>query len=185
MKDQHPVSWLLQKGSRIYEAMNVWLEEVLGEPMPKPTDVIMPDWGWFKKKSFEMLELSGSGEVLTVLFLWAFLLCQADSIQSVIHVPILCFKATLPSDGLPMLGDWVATAESIWSIGYEGFREAVEFQALEFKLVGGPMDFASLMVSKGCGRVSVLLFSLVYTYLKLKDMMTPEEFDDMKQLLGA
>lgn len=105
--------------------------------------------------------------------------------QTTMHIPLLTFKPSMPPDGLPMLGDWVATAESIWAIGYEGFRESVEFRGLESAVAGQPLSWSSIQVSKGCGRVTILQFTVFWTYFQLKNMLTPEEVDDFKKLLGV
>ena len=43
-KDEHPVAWLLEKATPdLYESLRLWLEEVLGEALPSPADIIVPD----------------------------------------------------------------------------------------------------------------------------------------------
>lgn len=44
--DKHPVGWLLANAkSETYEAIHTWLESVLGETIPQPPSVVMPDQG--------------------------------------------------------------------------------------------------------------------------------------------
>lgn len=44
MKDQHPVSWLMRSlKPELYEPLHMWMDDVLGTPILKPRDVIMPD----------------------------------------------------------------------------------------------------------------------------------------------
>lgn len=101
--------------------------------------------------------------------------------QSTFEIPILAFLPTTPSDGLPMLADWLSTAQSIWGLGYEGFRESIEFKPLGLESAGKPMGFASLEVVKGCGRASILLFSCFYTYIVLKRGLSEEETEDFRK----
>lgn len=83
-----------------------------------------------------------------------------------------------------MLGDWLSTAHSIWGLGFERHREAVEYRPVDTNLAGEPMCFGSLEVVKGLGRTSVLLYSLFYTFLCLQKGLTPEELDDFRQWPG-
>ena len=85
-------------------------------------------------------------------------------------------------DGLPMLTGWMSTAQSIWGIKYEAWREPFEFKAVDGGPQGGqPLDWASLEVVKGFGRMSVLLFSLLYSYINFKNQLSPEETDSLKE----
>jgi len=85
-----------------------------------------------------------------------------------------------------MLGDWMGTASFIWALKYEGWREPFEIKGVEGVATGGePLSYASLEVVKGCGRLSVLMFSLFYTYLHLKNMLTDEELESLKQHLDT
>lgn len=106
---------------------------------------------------------------------------QDTAVQNSMKIPALCFKAVLPADGLPMLGDWISTATSIWGLGYEGFRESVEFRPADGASAGSPMTFACLEAVKGIGRMSIVLFSFFYSYLSLKTTMNAEELEDMKR----
>lgn len=73
-----------------------------------------------------------------------------------------------PEDGLPCFEDWMTHATSIWSLGYEHWREAVEVKPVEAGLENKPLTYHSLEATKGTGRVGILLFSLAWSYLKLK-----------------
>lgn len=43
-KDEHPMAWLLDFAKAgLYEGLNGWLGEVLGEALPQPSTVTMPD----------------------------------------------------------------------------------------------------------------------------------------------
>ena len=107
---------------------------------------------------------------------------QENEVRAPFSLPILAFLPKLASDGLPMLSDWLATAASIWAVKYEAWREPFEIKAVEGKATPGqPLSFASLEVVKGCGRVSILLFSLFYTYLEFKNTLEQEELDSLKE----
>lgn len=100
---------------------------------------------------------------------------QDNTVREPFKIPILAFKASLAPDGLPMLTDWMATSTSIWALKYEGWREPFEFKASDGPTMGGTaLDFGTLEVVKGCGRMTILLFSLVYTYLHLKNQLDDE-----------
>ena len=46
MRDEHPVQWLLDKWhSDMCGPLTDWLEDVLQSPIPKPSEVIMPEKG--------------------------------------------------------------------------------------------------------------------------------------------
>jgi glycyl-tRNA synthetase alpha subunit len=77
----------------------------------------------------------------------------------------------MPCDGLPMLEDWLTHAASIWAIGYEPWREAVEIKPTSQTVLGQHMGFADVEPTKGVGRISMLLFTVWYSYLKLKDVL--------------
>ena len=97
-------------------------------------------------------------------------------------MPILAFAAALPADGLPMLTDWMGTAQSIWGVKFEDWREPFEVKpSIGSVSPGDPLSFGSLEVVKGCGRMSVLLFSLFYSYLHLKTRLDPEELAAFKE----
>ena len=79
-----------------------------------------------------------------------------------------------------MLEDWLAHASSIWSIGYEAWRETVEVKPVNVDLLGKCLGFGTLEPTKGSGRISMLLFTLWYSYLEMKNicetMPAREEF---------
>ena len=83
-----------------------------------------------------------------------------------------------------MLTDWIPTATSIWAAGFEAWREAIEIKPLEATSAGSPFGYGSVEAVKGCGRVSILLFSITFTYLQLSKNMTAEETADFQRHLG-
>lgn len=109
---------------------------------------------------------------------------QENSVQIPFRLPILSFMVKLAPDGLPMLGDWMTVAKSIWAINYESWREPFEIKAAESSLApGDPIEYGSLEVVKGCGRLSILLFSIFYTCMELKNQLSDEELESLKQPL--
>lgn len=77
----------------------------------------------------------------------------------------------MPCDGLPMYEDWLGNATSIWALGYEPWREAVEIKPCGDDVLGQTFWHKSVEATKGIGRVSVLLYTVWYSYFKLKDVL--------------
>ena len=98
------------------------------------------------------------------------------------RLPLLAFAFKLPSDGLPVLNDWISHAQSIWTQGYECW-ESLEFKPLSRQDGGKPMAFGCLECVKGIGRISILLFGALYTYIHFKNAMTADEMLDFKRPL--
>jgi hypothetical protein len=46
---------------------------------------------------------------------------------------------------------------------------------VDASLLGQPLEFGSLEVTKGTGRVSILLFTVWYSYMKLKALLESDE----------
>ena len=101
------------------------------------------------------------------------LLSEAAS-DELVSIPLLAFLYTRPVDGLPLLHSWLATGKDIWFRGYESWREIVEVQPAAESDPDTPYSFGSVGLVKGMGRISMLLFGLLWTYLKLRDSMTEE-----------
>ena len=80
--------------------------------------------------------------------------------------------------------DWGQHAISIWGVGYEGWREAIDIRPINQALLGQPCDFATIEACKGTGRVSMLLFTVLYVYLEMKEGLSPEEMTGFKKNLG-
>ena len=97
------------------------------------------------------------------------------------EIPVLTLAPKIPSDGLPCLADWMIHASSIWSVGFEAWREALELKPLPVCESGNPMVFAGCEVVKGAGRASILLYTITYTYLKLKNSLSEEELQDFRR----
>lgn len=85
----------------------------------------------------------------------------------------------LPSDGWPHLTSWLATAKEIYMAGFESLREP-----FEVKLRDGTDGMAKLIVTKGVGRASIILFGILYTYLEFAADLTAGEMKDFCRPMG-
>lgn len=81
--------------------------------------------------------------------------------------------------------DWISHALSIWACGYEGWREALEFKPVDPSLHGAQMNYQSVEVTKGFGRITILWFTVLYTYQKLYKSFTEEELEQFKEWLES
>lgn len=101
------------------------------------------------------------------------------------NISIFAFCASYPTDGLPCLADWMTHAVSIWITGFESWREAIEIKPLPIAEAKKPLVFGSLEAAKGKGRMSIILFTIVYSYLKLKNNLSDPELQDFGKFLGT
>ena len=101
------------------------------------------------------------------------------------NIPILAFCAGYPTDGLPCLADWMTHALSIWVTGFESWREAIEIKPLSTAEAGKPLVFGCLEAAKGKGRMSIILFTMAYSYLKLKNNLSDPELQELGKFLGT
>ena len=99
--------------------------------------------------------------------------------------PILALWCRKPTDGLPILQDWMVTAHDICHVGFEGWRETIEAKCPDNSILGKPIEYGCLVPTKGIGRATVLLFGILYTFHELKDNMNQEEVDDFKRQQGG
>eukprot|EP00435_Cladocopium_sp_Y103_P022370 s2929_g5.t1 len=100
------------------------------------------------------------------------------------EVLLTAFTFKAPWDGLPCLKDWGTHATNIWSQGYESWRENIEIRPVGAELLGQPMDFGTIEACKGSGRMSILLFTVLYNFLEMKRKMTQEELAGFTKNLG-
>lgn len=98
-----------------------------------------------------------------------------------VGIPLLAFACKVPADGLPMLTDWLGTAQSIWGLGFEGWRESTEIRPLKEELLGQDLDYGAVEAVKGSGRISVLLWTYLYMFLEMKHGLTSEEQEEFKR----
>ena len=104
----------------------------------------------------------------------------------IFQVPALALHLRgVPADGLPCYEDWLTHALSIWVVKYEHWRESVEVRPIDPALCGQPLGFHSIEPTKGFGRVSILLFTIYWTYHKLKKRLESagEEMADFRRFL--
>ncbi|CAE7697005.1 unnamed protein product [Symbiodinium sp. CCMP2592] len=103
----------------------------------------------------------------------------ADKTSTVFQTPILSFGYKKPTDGWPILGDWVGHATSIYTNGYESWRETVELKVVSDASLGQPMSWGCVLPAKGFGRISVLLFGIIYSYSEMHGK--PHWSDDVEK----
>ena len=85
-----------------------------------------------------------------------------------------------PSEGLPVLTDWLRTAGDVWTVGYEAWRSPIEVCPLTDDVLGQAVKPCTLVPVKGVGRASIILFAVCYSYMNLRDM-GPEELEDFSR----
>ena len=98
---------------------------------------------------------------------------------SYVQLPALSLFYTMPSDGLPHMSYWQNNASDIYNIGFEAHREALEVTPRQ----NAPKDaMAKYIVTKGLGRVSIVMLGLAWTFLNIAQNMTEEvEKDFIRQ----
>ena len=96
-------------------------------------------------------------------------------------IPVLALQYQLPVDGLPLLQDWVSNASDIYHHGFEAARESIEVRIMGSDTWPNVLQFGSLVPVKGLGKVSILFFGIVYTYIKLRETMTDDEGQDFQR----
>ena len=87
-------------------------------------------------------------------------------------LPLTSLWYYLPSDGCPLLPTWRNNAIDIYWSGFDALREP-----LECKVRPGAVSHGSAQCTKGLGRLSVIYFGALYTFLK-KDILSNEMKDD-------
>lgn len=100
------------------------------------------------------------------------------------ELPLLALCYRRPSEGLPLLQDWVSNARDIFSHGYERHRESIEVRHSS-DMWPEVVDYGSVIPVKGLGKISMLLFGLVFTYVNMRDSLTEAELGDFLRLAGT
>ena len=95
-----------------------------------------------------------------------------------VPLPTLALTYERPSEGLPLLQDWVSNATAIYVHGFEASRESIEVRPVQYRYWPEFLGFGHALPTKGLGKTSMLLFGMVYSYTKLRESMTPEECTD-------
>ena len=89
---------------------------------------------------------------------------KASSESTPFQVPITSFLLSKPEDDFPVMTEWRVHAESIFKMGFEAGRESVEVKVTDAKYLGRSLDVGALAPAKGFGRISILLFGILWTY---------------------
>ena len=50
---------------------------------------------------------------------------------------------------------------------------------------GKPMEHGCLEVAKGCGRISILVYTVAYNYIHLKNALSEEELQEFRESLSC
>ena len=111
---------------------------------------------------------------------------EADE-ATVVDIPLLACVYTCPVDGLPPLVSWLSTLKDVLFKGFEPWREVMEVKMIVetnnlSSVAGKPMDYKAVSVVKGMGRISMLLWAVVHTYIHLRETMDSEIRDDFVRL---
>ena len=78
-------------------------------------------------------------------------------------IPLLAIYFLPPADGLPLFHAWLVTAKDVWHRGYEGHREILEIR-LNDRVDLVDHGFRSFIPTKGLGRVSCILWAVLWSY---------------------
>lgn len=90
------------------------------------------------------------------------------------EVPLTSVWYELPTDGVPFFPAWRDLALDIYWAGYERLREPLECKSRDAASHG------KLQCTKGLGRLSVIYFGTLYTFLN-KDELTDSHKDDFSR----
>lgn len=71
----------------------------------------------------------------------------------------------------------MSLARDIYHVGWENHRQPVEIRLSDQVVRGDPLAFGSLYPSKGFGRLSILMFGVLYTYKELQTMSEDQSQD--------
>ena len=84
-------------------------------------------------------------------------------------IPLLAIYFLPPADGLPLFHAWLVTAKDVWHRGYEGHREILEIR-LNDRVDLLDHGFRSFIPTKGLGRVSCILWAVLWSYFNRDSM---------------
>ena len=71
----------------------------------------------------------------------------------------------MPSDGMPLFPTWKTNAMDMFYTGYERFREP-----MQCRLRDGGSEHGFFQCTKGLGRLSVIYFGVLWTFLHKDDV---------------
>lgn len=97
-----------------------------------------------------------------------------------VDIPLLAFGYVVPVDGLPILTTWNSVLKDILYRGFENWREVFEVKPMNGVTFSQnqPFDFGTVQAVKGLGRLSMILWAVLHTYLHLRETWTVEEKED-------
>ena len=93
--------------------------------------------------------------------------------DELVSVPLLAMRFEMPVDGFPLYHSWLSTCKGIYMSGFESHREIMEVKWANGQGCvpdGSPISFSSVEAVKGIGRVSIILFGVVWTYLNKEQL---------------
>ncbi len=105
---------------------------------------------------------------------------QASAENQSLTMHFLALHVTMPSEGCPVLTDWLRVAGDVWH-GFENWRDAFETVAVDDDVLGKEQRPGMLQVKKGISRASIIMFGVLYSFQVLKDKMSAEEAADFKR----
>ena len=95
----------------------------------------------------------------------------------------MCLVYELPPDGLPIHHSWLNNLKGIVVRGYENWRELLEIKLTKESLSpGDPLELGSVKAVKGLGRVAIILFSILFSYMRLRESWSEACRDDFVRL---
>ena len=101
---------------------------------------------------------------------------EAEECGVVTATPLLAIFMSKPSDGLPLYQPWCTVASDVFHTGFESWRGVIEVKT--DKVTGSDLDFGCTQATKGLGRLSVLLFGVLRTYLAYQHSLSDEQTND-------
>lgn len=172
----HPCQFILDTlEPTIYEAVQTWLGEIM-PGFPTPGDFKFPNYSVSQRKNQRVLYGPLQGSVLQPVL--PSLSSPEVGLGELVDVPLMALTFQEPVDGLPLFHAWLGTAKGIYMEGFE-LREIIEVQTVGDlgTLSDQPMTFNGITAVKGLGRVSVILFGVIWTYMN-KDSLDAETQSD-------
>ena len=106
---------------------------------------------------------------------------QAPQEGKTFELPLLALCYRRPTEGLPLLQDWVSNARDIFHHGFEAHRESIEVRH-SLDMWPEVVEYGSVLPVKGLGKISMVLFGLVFTYVNLRSFLTEAELGDFIRL---
>lgn len=178
---QHPVQWVLDNWEpSLIPPLCCWLDGLCA------VTTFSPDWS--------TVTLPAPRMRLNLFCIWGGGSLQVSSLGSqgpqqqraakdeascqTLSLSFLAITLEAPIEGLPVLTDWIRTCSDVWLNGFESWREPIEVRLGPDGKLGEELKPAMLIPTKGRGRASMILFGVLYTYVKLCDTLSDAEQND-------